>query len=108
MLPFCSKDLKEFVLKWNYNFPIDRWYRDKYKIPFNSAAHKNLSFIDMYSEYLEYYLFNVYYSEKKKIEENRNKNLEEYIRGEGNFMKEIVVSQKDIDRIFEELDIDSM
>ncbi|QIG64891.1 hypothetical protein SJC03_217 [Bacteroides phage SJC03] len=108
MLPFCSKDLKEFVLKWNYSFPIDRWYRDKYKIPFNSTAHKNLSFIDMYFEYLEHYLFNVYYLEKRKIEDKKKNLEEEYIKGEGNFMKEIVISQNDIDRIFEELDIDSM
>ena len=41
--------------------------------------------------------------------EAEKKNLEEeYIKGEGNFMKEIVISQNDIDRIFEELDIDSM
>lgn len=109
MLPFCSDNLKEFIIKWNIKFPIDRWFREKYKIPFNSSTHRQLCLIDIYAEYMEYYLFN-YMPYKRKLEEkNKEQESEDiYIKGEGNFMKPIKITQKDIDRAFDELNIDEI
>jgi hypothetical protein len=49
--------LKEFIYKWNINFPVDKWYRDRYKIPFGSPNHRKISFLEMRVEYEEYLLF---------------------------------------------------
>lgn len=69
MLPFCSETLQDLVKKWNLLFPLDRWYRKKYNIPFNSSKHRVLSFIDMYFEYYEYYI----YEYKPRIEPRKFK-----------------------------------
>lgn len=113
MLLFRAKNLKELVKIWNNKFPVDKWYRDKHKIPFNSEQHKNLSFIDMYFEYYEYIIYD-YLPRMKKIKDEKKKNddttgiVPKYEKGKGNFMKPIFLTEEDIDKAFEELDIDSM
>ena len=99
MLLLGSENIKELVENWNKAIPIDRWYRKKYNIPFNSPTNRQISLIDIFFEFLEF----VVTQPKRKKEEQ-----EPYIKGEGNFMKEIVFSPKDIDQLFDEIDIDSI
>lgn len=112
MLPFGAKDLRELVRIWNDIFPLDRWYREKYSISFNSEKHKKVSFIDMYFEYFEYIEYQYKPRKIKELKQKREKedifSLENrnYTKGKGNFMKEYIPSRKDIDRMFEEFDID--
>ena len=47
----------DFVYHWNTSNPIDRWWRNKHKIAFNSPEHRVVSFIDMRFEYEEDLLF---------------------------------------------------
>lgn len=101
MLPFGANNLQEFVEKWNKAIPIDKWYRQKYNIPFGSATHKSISLADMFFEFYEF--ITIKYKIKDKEEEQ-----EPYVRGDGNFMKSITYTKKDIDQLFDELDIDSM
>lgn len=99
MLPFGCKNIEEFVKKWNNICPIDKWYRKKYNIPFNSKRHRDISLIDMYIEYIEF------------LNEHKNKDNiveEEYIKGKGNFIKSPLSSKYDLDKAFDELDIDSI
>lgn len=115
MLLFGAKNIQECVNIWNKKIPIDKWYRRKYNIPFNSDLHKNVSFIDMYFDFYEYFKSEID-RRKNKIKEEREKNIrretrldsEEYIKGKGNFMKEVIFTQKDIDEMFDNLDIDSI
>ena len=114
MLPFGCKNLRELVVKWNSMFPLDMWYRDRYKIAFNSEDHKKLSLIDMFFEYYEYYTYQYKPRKLKEIEAKKEKEQaenyfkdSEYIRGKGNFMKVYIPTKKDIDRMFEEFDIDN-
>lgn len=100
MLPFGANTLQEFVEKWNRAVPIDKWYRQKYNIPFGSAAHKNVNLADMFFEFYEF--VSIKFKVKEKVEEDP------YIRGEGNFMKSVTYSKKDIDTLFDELDIDAI
>lgn len=44
---------RQFVTEWNVAHPIDHWWREKYNVPFNSAQHREMSFIDMRYEYEE-------------------------------------------------------
>lgn len=46
-------DLDNFVYKWNLENPIDRWWRQKYGIAFNSSRHRDSNFIDMLFEFKE-------------------------------------------------------
>jgi hypothetical protein len=63
-------------LDWNQKFPIDRWWREKYNIPFMSTEHKSSSFLDQLFEYTEAQLM-----EEFKIKD------EEYIPNQGDFLK---------------------
>ena len=80
MLPFGSENIKELVEHWNKVMPIDRWYRKKYNIPFNSPNHRAVNIIDMFFEFLEFI------EDRDKEKENKQ---EPYNKGDGNFMKEI-------------------
>jgi hypothetical protein len=57
-MPFIDNKLdkesfKEFIYEWNILYPADRWWRQKYKIPFNSEQHRKMSFVDIYLEWEE-------------------------------------------------------
>ena len=99
MLPFGSENIKELVEHWNKVMPIDRWYRKKYNIPFNSPTHRAVNIIDMFFEFLEFV---------EDIDKEKKNKQEPYNKGDGNFMKEITYTQKDIDDLFDEIDIDNM
>lgn len=104
MLPFGAKNIPELVEIWNKKIPIDRWYREKYNIPFNSSAHRQVCLADMFYEFYESQRYN------RIIKDKENNKIEEdiYIKGKGNFMKSVSYTQADIDKIFEELDLDSI
>lgn len=44
--------INNFLFQW-HDFPIDYWWRKKYKIPFGSKLHREMNFIDMLIEYQE-------------------------------------------------------
>ena len=48
-----KKDYNQYILDWNNRFPVDRWWRNKYNIPFMSKAHQEISFLDQLFEYRE-------------------------------------------------------
>lgn len=94
-----SDDLKEIILYWNINFPIDRWWRKTYNISFNSAKHRETSFIDMWIDYLESSLFKEFMDEVDK---------EKYVPGKGNWLKKREVSQELSDEAFEGIDLEKL
>lgn len=44
---------KEFIVAWDRTYQYDFWWRQKYKIPFNSEAHREASQIFIAMEYWE-------------------------------------------------------
>lgn len=102
MLPFGASNIQEFNEQWNKRLPIDRWYRKKYNIPFNSISHREICLADMFFEFYEFLKYN------KPIKKEEEQKQEPYEKGKGNFMKEVEYTQVDIDRLFDELDIDKM
>lgn len=48
-----GKKLRSFVEFWNQNYPIDKWWRDKYNIPFGSKLHKEQGVLDMRIDFEE-------------------------------------------------------
>lgn len=44
---------KKFLIDWNNRFPLDRKFRKKYNIAFNSESHRNLNQVDIFLDLLE-------------------------------------------------------
>lgn len=71
------EDIDKFVIRWNNQFPIDRWWRQKHQVAFLSPEHKEISFLAELAEFREDRLFN-----KQNAEETQ-----EYIPNTGNWLK---------------------
>jgi len=98
---YRNDSLKDFVCSWNNKFPIDRWWRQKHQVAFNSSVHRDSCFIDMYFEFLEDRLW-------EKAVRQQEKDEDPYIPGRGNFLKKREYTQKEIDEIFDRIDVSKM
>jgi|LSQX01.1.fsa_nt_gb hypothetical protein len=74
------KAFESFILEWNIENPVDRWWRSKHGVAFNSSLHRGISFIDMYMEYYEDSLYEKATKQKKLKEEHP------YIPGRRSFL----------------------
>lgn len=99
---FSLDELKDFILNWNIDFPIDRWWRKRHGVIFNSSVHREVSFIDMFLEFIEESLYEEVLEKRKNIEEDP------YAPGEGNFLFEREVSQELTDEEFDKVDLDNL
>lgn len=50
-------DLRAFIIRWNNSRPLDREFRKKYNIAFNSPQHRAMSQFDIALEWMEEKLF---------------------------------------------------
>lgn len=92
------EEFKNFVYKWNTLLPIDKWYRSKYKLKFNSKEHREISLLSMLFEF----------EEEKAYREIDN--ICKYVPNEGNFLKKRKTEEKkltmeDVKKEFEQLDL---
>lgn len=96
-----KKKVNNFLFNW-CQFPIDYWWRKKYKIPFGSSQHREMNFIDMFIEYQEEIEI------QKSI--NKEEGWEDEVENEAldlNTKNEVVkISQEEIDEDFENLDLE--
>jgi len=69
------EEVRDYVIEWDSRFPIDRWWRKKYNIAFNSPRHRESSFLDQLIEFEEDKLF-------KELEEG-----ETYVPNTGDFLR---------------------
>lgn len=53
------ENLRSLVIKWNNEHPVDYWWRKRYNVAFGSEQHKQMSFIEMTFEYVEYVEYRV-------------------------------------------------
>lgn len=90
------QDIKKSVHDWNVRFPIDRWWREKHGIPFGSKDHLDANFIDMIFEFTEDELVAEYGNEPQV-------KGSEYTAGRGDFLKESIMSDSDIDEMFDSI-----
>lgn len=75
-----SEERRNFLIRWNNNFPVDRWWRVKHNIPFMSSAHREINFLDQLLEFEEDQLFDEMLASQK--EENK------YVPNIGEFLKQ--------------------
>ena len=90
-------DIESFIYKWNATYPIDRWWREKHKVAFNSPEHRVVSFLDIYIEW----------QEDKLIREAQELNLKnaEYKSGDWLVERKEVLSIEDEIKEFEKMDL---
>lgn len=75
-------EYEKFVLEWDNKFPLDRWYREKYRIPFMSEEHRRVSFLSIRLDWTEEQLI-------KRIKER-----EEYTSNQNDYLKERVTKDR--------------
>jgi hypothetical protein len=92
--------VRDFLLRWNNNFPFDRTFRKKYNIAFNSKEHRDTNQIDILFDICEDSLMMELVREEKRL----RKRYEEYKRT-GNFLEEREEDPERISEIFESLDV---
>lgn len=95
--------LREFIQNWNLLYPIDKWWRDKHKVPFGSRKHREQNMIDMRFEYEEDLMF----LEIERDQLHKRIESQSYTPGTGNWIKKrkIKVSKDQIEHDFDRLDI---
>lgn len=96
-----KSSVDRFIFQW-HDYPFDFWWRRKYHVPFGSAAHKEMSFIDMVIEWREEAIVNRAITEDtldwtEEDEENLGlKSAQD---------REVRMSQREIESDYENLDI---
>jgi hypothetical protein len=85
-LPLESKNLRDFVIKWNTKYPYDKWWREKYKVPFFSEKHLDADPIMIKFEYIEDLIY------QKEVERAMLEQL-----GEEKVPKSAKINPEDID-----------
>lgn len=97
-----DREDKDTVLLFNLNLPLDRWWRQKHKIAFNSSAHREISVIDQYFEYIEDFLV-----QQQRLNKYDQVQIEKKFQEEGLF-KKLEITEEMTKEMFEELDLDSL
>ena len=86
-------ELRDFVIRWNNQYPFDYEYRLKYNIPFGSSEHRASNFLLMATDLAETKLINEYF---QQLQDKENE-VGEY--------KSSKMKQSEIDEDFENLDL---
>lgn len=91
-------DLKNHMYEWNIRFPIDRWFRQKYKIPIFSEKHRASCFVDMMYEFIE---DDMYINLGKAVGSGKGK----YVPGSGDFLVKHEMSVDELNEAFDSIKI---
>ncbi len=94
--------MKEIVVQWDNSWRYDHWWRQKYKIAFNSKEHQEASQFDIAFEYMESYLFELSTNNFKKQEEK-----EKRFKKDG-WISESTSSKSKNKKAFDNLDISKL
>lgn len=93
------EEIDDFILEWNIKYPVDRWWRKKHNIPFNSSAHRECSFLDMFFEFNEDKMY-------EKAYENMSNKDSVYKPDSGDFLKPVQEITDISDEDWDDVDID--
>jgi hypothetical protein len=95
-------DLSLFIQQWSFKYPIDRLWREKYNVKFNSDIHRQTTIVDMILDLAEDTLFREILSGKPE---------DQYIPNTGNYLKKSnrnKLTQQEIESSFDDLDIHNL
>lgn len=98
-------NIDRFIMEWNSRWPMDKYVRAKYNIPFGSPLHRSLNFIDMTIEYREDQVLKAEADKQadfRESEELKGILLPEFFNQQNQVVK---LSKKDIEDEFDKLDV---
>lgn len=102
-------DLSEFIVLWSYQFPMDKLFREKHNIPFNSELHRRSNPIDMMIEIGQDMA--IVDAVKKQMADEKDPTVS-YNPGRGKYFKKMRkvtnLTQNEIDKAFDQIDIDDI
>lgn len=104
MLNVQLNNLSEFLIDWNNYFPLDRLFRKKNNIIFNSKEHREICYIDLYMDSLEDKLFENHISQINE----KNEKLEIYEKTGKWFNSTTKIDKKTEIDLFDKLDVSSL
>lgn len=91
--------LRNLIIRWNNDNPLDKQFREKYNIAFNSPRHREVNQIDVLTEYIESQVFEEF---EQNVKERQNK---EKLYNQGNWISEVQLSSEESEDLFSNLDI---
>lgn len=95
-------DIKQLVIDWNNQNPLDRLFRIKNHIVFNSPQHRQTNQLDILFEYIEEKMFE---QQQQQITEQAIKD-EQYQKGI--WLKENKLSNEQQQDLFDKIDVGSI
>lgn len=97
-------DKEQFIKEWNAKHPYDKWWRQKYDIPFGSQKHREASFIFMAIEYSE----DLYFLKlKEESFDKEDKEMSEFMNKSEDNKNVIKMNKKEIDKEFDDIDLEN-
>ena len=91
--------LRNFIIRWNNDHPLDKRYREKYNIAFNSPQHRAISQLDILLEFIEEQAF-------KQFEQNYHKKVEKDNQyKQGIWLEEKHLTNEESTDLFDSIDI---
>jgi hypothetical protein len=103
------EELQSFIKRWNGQYPVDRWWREKYNIPINSKRHQDTHIIDMRLDYEE----DLFYAEIREQQRRMFiKPDQKYAPGRGDWLKkrdlQTSLSKNEVDDLFDSININDI
>lgn len=95
-------DFRKFIVEWNNIFPLDREFRKKHNIAFNSPEHRAICQMDVYVNWLEDQMFEEH--EVELVEYFKKQKLYE----KGEWISERILSDKVEEELFDDIDITAL
>lgn len=92
-------NLRDLIIRWNNDNPLDKKFREKYNIPFNSPQHRQTNQLDILMEYVEEEVFKEF---RKTIETSIEKE-KQYQAGQ--WLQERQLSSEESQDLFDKIDI---
>jgi len=99
---FSIEDIRKFALEWNTKYPIDRYWRKKHKVAFNSEVHRQTSLLDMRIEFEEDELFKEAARQEKEDTFLYQAGTNNYLKPKAKFAS---VSEAEAEALFDQLDV---
>ena len=92
-------NLRKIIVRWNNDNPLDKNFREKYKIAFNSPQHREINQLDVLLEYIEDQVFDEY-KEHQVIKKKQYQ--------EGKWLEEKQLTDQETEDLFSKIDISSI
>lgn len=90
------------MIEWNNKYPLDREYRKKFNIPFNSPEHRKVRQLDIYLNWLEDHLYDT------AIEAVKDQISKEQDYKKGIWIREAKLEDEAAIELFDQLDINKI